>query len=551
MKAAVYVRKSNEQQTADEREQSTARQADACREFIAKQPGWTVAQVYDEGSGVSGTIAHEERPALARLLADAKKKPRPFDALVVWRDDRLSREGAGAITLLDRLAKLGIRVFHANTGREATVKGTGLIVASAEAYGSNAFAEKIHEDTKAARARLFRSVEAWCSGAPPYGYVGKRVLTGGTKRGRPEGHSVLVIDPEQAATVKRIFEAVANGESVRGLARQLTVEGVPAPRGRSGWRLWTTSLICRNRTYIGETSLNGETRRSESIRIVSDQLFAKAQRILDKTASRYAAHRDEHGRLQGRPEGSGKVTTYAFADLLVCGVCGSKLWFVKDPRSGVVRARCKKSIGPVGACRNAFGAPYTKIKEAVVALIRKVKPEQLRALYEAEAAKRSANATSVETEVAAKRREIAALDAKIEKLLDAIENGQPASDRLKARRAEKDAAEAVLAELEAKQAEVDTAAFDWPKWVADMAKDSPEGLRFILAAGAVEGTEGLHGRALLKVLFPKPITVTPVMEGGKPVDWDIKADLNTDPLFEGSSVYGNSATSKLIMREAL
>src|SRR5438093_4576448 len=103
MKAAIYVRKSTEQKTTDEREQSTERQADACREYIAKQPGWTVGKVYDEGDGVSGTIDHDDRPQLAALLADAKKKPRQFDALVVWRDDRLSREGAGAITLLDKL----------------------------------------------------------------------------------------------------------------------------------------------------------------------------------------------------------------------------------------------------------------------------------------------------------------------------------------------------------------------------------------------------------------------------------------------------------------
>ena len=44
---------------------------------------------------------------------------------------------------------------------------------------------------------------------------------------------------------------------------------------------------------------------------------------------------------------------------------------------------------------------------------------------------------------------------------------------------------------------------------------------------------GLHGRQLLRVLFPKPITVTPVIEDGKPKDWAIKTDLNTDPIFQG------------------
>lgn len=535
MKAAAYCRKSTIQ-NGDERELSVERQKVDCIAFIEKQ-GWSVGKIYTEEDGTSGTIDHEDRPQLAALLADAKKKPRPFDVLVVWRDDRLSREGAGAITLLNTLTrKCGVRVFYAQSGKEVSLRGTGLVLHSVEAYGSEAYAEKIQTDTQAARLRRFRTIEAWASGSPPYGFKTER--RGAVEGDRRSGHSVLVIDPEQSATVKRIFEAVANGDSVRGLARQLTQEGVVAPRGRAGWRLWTTSLICRNQTYTGTTTFNGESRHSEKIRLVSDQLFAKAQRVLDKNVARYAPHRETDGRLKGRPEGSGKLPVYAFADLLVCGICGSKLWFVKDPRSGVVRARCKLSIGPSGACRNSFGAPYTKVQDAVISLIRRVSPEDLKALYENEAAKRSTNVSSIAVEVAAKRREIEALDRKIARLVAAIEDGQPVGNALKDRKAEKDTAEVALAELEARQAEANLAAFDWPSWIAEAAK-FPEVLRTVLANGAVQGTPGLHGRQLLRVLFPKPITVTPVIEDGRPKDWDIKTSLNTDPLFEAVA----SATS--------
>src|SRR5438034_95686 len=83
MRACLYLRKSTEQKTTDERELSTERQKADCIAFIEKQ-GWIVGPIYTEEDGTSGTIDHDERPELARLLADAKKTPRPFDVLVVW-----------------------------------------------------------------------------------------------------------------------------------------------------------------------------------------------------------------------------------------------------------------------------------------------------------------------------------------------------------------------------------------------------------------------------------------------------------------------------------
>ena len=60
--------------------------------------GWTAAEYFDEG--VSGT--KERRPALDRLMADAKR--RRFDVLVVWR---LNRNLRHLILTLEELATLG------------------------------------------------------------------------------------------------------------------------------------------------------------------------------------------------------------------------------------------------------------------------------------------------------------------------------------------------------------------------------------------------------------------------------------------------------------
>jgi DNA invertase Pin-like site-specific DNA recombinase len=94
MRAAIYSRVS----TLD---QNPENQAIELRRF-AEARGWSADEYVDHG--VSG--AQDRRPALDRLLADARR--RKFDALVCWKLDRLGRNLRHLILLLDELQALGI-----------------------------------------------------------------------------------------------------------------------------------------------------------------------------------------------------------------------------------------------------------------------------------------------------------------------------------------------------------------------------------------------------------------------------------------------------------
>ena len=71
--------------------------------------GWTAEEFIDEG--VSG--AKDRRPALDRLVADAKR--RKVNTVVVWRLDRLGRSLKHLVTLLDELQALGVGGLLAST----------------------------------------------------------------------------------------------------------------------------------------------------------------------------------------------------------------------------------------------------------------------------------------------------------------------------------------------------------------------------------------------------------------------------------------------------
>ncbi len=108
MRVAIYARCS----TAD---QSVDLQLDELRTYAA-QRGFDVVQPYCD-NGVSGSKT--SRPALDQLLADAHR--RRFDAVLVWKLDRLGRSLVHLIRLVDQLGSLGVDLISLrDTGMDTT-----------------------------------------------------------------------------------------------------------------------------------------------------------------------------------------------------------------------------------------------------------------------------------------------------------------------------------------------------------------------------------------------------------------------------------------------
>jgi DNA invertase Pin-like site-specific DNA recombinase len=94
MKVAIYVRVSTADQNAD-------LQQTELNEYASFRK-WNVAGVYADT--ISG--AKDKRPALDRLMADAKRGK--FDVIAVWRFDRFARSTSHLLRALEEFAALGI-----------------------------------------------------------------------------------------------------------------------------------------------------------------------------------------------------------------------------------------------------------------------------------------------------------------------------------------------------------------------------------------------------------------------------------------------------------
>ena len=101
MIAAFYGRKSTEDERRSEDGKSTERQRQLARAFAERQGGTVAAEYVDEG--ISGA-EFANRPEFSRLLRDAKRRPRPFGAVIVMALNRLGRDQARATTAREPIA---------------------------------------------------------------------------------------------------------------------------------------------------------------------------------------------------------------------------------------------------------------------------------------------------------------------------------------------------------------------------------------------------------------------------------------------------------------
>ena len=143
MKAAIYTRVS----TAD---QNVGMQLDELRAYCERR-GLEVADEYVD-SAVSG--AKESRPALNRLLADARR--RKFDAVLVYRYDRFARSLRQLVNALGEFDALGIHFISLHEGVDTSTPSGRLvfgIFASIAEFERSLITERVKSGQAAARRR--------------------------------------------------------------------------------------------------------------------------------------------------------------------------------------------------------------------------------------------------------------------------------------------------------------------------------------------------------------------------------------------------------------
>ncbi len=116
MIAAIYARKSTEQNDMGKEEKSVTRQVEHATAYATKK-GWTVADehIYVD-DGISGA-EFVKRPGFLRLMNALMPRP-SFQVLVMSEESRLGREQIATAYALKQIMDAGVRVFFYLEDRE-------------------------------------------------------------------------------------------------------------------------------------------------------------------------------------------------------------------------------------------------------------------------------------------------------------------------------------------------------------------------------------------------------------------------------------------------
>ena len=104
MKAVIYARYSSDNQ----REESIEGQLRECGDF-AQRKGYTIVKTYADRA-ISGKKA-DNRPQFMQMITDSKNGM--FDAIIVWKIDRFSRDKYDSVYYKNILKKNGVSVVSA------------------------------------------------------------------------------------------------------------------------------------------------------------------------------------------------------------------------------------------------------------------------------------------------------------------------------------------------------------------------------------------------------------------------------------------------------
>jgi site-specific DNA recombinase len=268
LRCAIYTRKSSEEGLEQEFNSLHA-QREACEAYIASQKseGWAlVRDQYDDGGISGGTL---ERPALQQLLADIEDGL--VDVVVVYKIDRLSRSLMDFSKLVEVFDRNGVTFVSVTQSFNTTTSMGRLtlnILLSFAQFEREVTAERIRDKVKASRMKGM-----WMGGPVPFGY---------DVRNRK-----LVVNPDEAAKVRMVFERFVEVGSATVLARDLRRDGFRNKQGTLINKGYLHRLL-NNRVYRGEAVHKGVAYPGEHDAIVDARLWDQVHDIMGESPRKRA-----------------------------------------------------------------------------------------------------------------------------------------------------------------------------------------------------------------------------------------------------------------------
>jgi site-specific DNA recombinase len=315
VRAALYCRLSRRGGRSVERQEQDGRR-------IAAEKGWEVVAVYREWASAS-PYAKKARQEWDTLLAavDAGQ----FDAVIVWMEDRSTRDVIQAGVFMQACRKAGLTRLvlpsfeYDLTDPEHRNRFYGEVV--------NAEREAIKISKRSKRAHLEEAENGrrHSGGKRAFGERGRRRIE--DEDGNPR--TIPLVSEAQAEAERELLREAARrilaGDSLRGICLDWNEAGHESPRGER----WTTQTLRRlllQPRLIGMREHNGQLYEGSFPAILERETWQAVRAILTDPARMTTA-------VGGTPR-------HLLTGIIFCGVCKAKLRTTRYGAERVVYYRC-------------------------------------------------------------------------------------------------------------------------------------------------------------------------------------------------------------------
>ena len=332
IRVAAYCRVSTDQ---EKQLGSFENQVSYYTELIHKTPDWEMAGIFAD-EGISGT-GSKKRPGFQDMIRACHEGK--VDRVITKSISRFARNTADCLFYCRDLRNLGIPIYFEKENID-TMKASGEMLLTILSSFAQQESQNISENTRWGIRARFRQ------GIPQ---INTNHFLGYDKD--PDRN--LVVNPEEAKIVRRIFREFLEGWSIEEIAHRLTKDRVPGALGNVQWHRVTIERMLRNEKYKGDLLMQKMYTIDFLTRKMVQNDGGMPQYLIEQNHEPIVSKEDwetvqlELVRRQEYMERHGlqKISTMTgtgFLNRVFCALCGCRL-----------RRMNTKAFNPVWKCVNA------------------------------------------------------------------------------------------------------------------------------------------------------------------------------------------------------
>ncbi|HEO3892844.1 TPA: recombinase family protein [Streptococcus agalactiae] len=304
-------------------------------EYINGRDDWEFVKMYSD-EGISGTNT-KLRTGFKSMVEDALDGK--IDLIITKSVSRFARNTVDSLTTVRQLKEVGVEIYFEKENIW-TLDSKGELLITIMSSLAQEESRSISENVTWGLRKQF------AEGKVHFPYT--NVL--GFKAGED---GAIVVDQDEAKTVRYIFQQALIGKSPYHIAKDLTEQVIPSPSGKSHWNATTIKRMLRNEKYKGDALLQ-KTYTTDFLTKKKNINRGELPQYYVENNHEAIVDRETFDAVQQVLKNKGrKSSTTIFSSKLVCGDCGhffgSKVWHSTSKYRRVIY-QCNEKYKGISKC---------------------------------------------------------------------------------------------------------------------------------------------------------------------------------------------------------